>query len=91
MKLGREKVNHISKLIIQELDTDERVTLLKEANEARIYVFKAMLDQLKIEEEIDDEVRRILSSYTKKIVEGSAEWDVMYSKQLEEELNKRKL
>lgn len=91
MRLSREKINHIAKLIGEELGRDQRVKLLKDVNEMRLHVFRMLMDQLKIEDEIDDEVRRILSSYSKKIVEGSHEWDVMYAKLFDEELSKRKL
>lgn len=89
MRLSREKINHIAKLIVASMEKDERVRLLEDANEARLHVFRMMLDQLKIEDEIDAEVRRILGSYSAKIVEGSRDWDVMYSKLFEQELSKR--
>jgi hypothetical protein len=34
-------------------------------------------------------VRRTLASYSRKIVEGSREWDVMYQKLYDEEFAKR--
>jgi hypothetical protein len=91
MRLNREKVNHIAKLIVEDFNKDDRVGLLQEANDTRIHVFKMMLDQLTVEDEIDGDVRRILGSYSKKIEEGTRDWDIMYAKLFEEELNKRKL
>jgi hypothetical protein len=91
MKLNREKANHIAKLIVDELDKDDRVKLLKDSNETRIILFKKLLDQLQIEDDIDNTVRHTLDSYSKKITEGTGEWDVMYAKLFEEEMNKRNL
>jgi len=91
MRLSREKVNHISRLIVEDLQNDARIKFLQNANDTRLHVFKIILEQLKIEDEIDGEVRRILNSYSKKITEGSQEWDVMYAKFFEQELNKRNL
>jgi hypothetical protein len=91
MRLSREKVNHISRLIVENLQNDARIKLLQNANDIRLHIFKIILEQLKIEDEIDAEVRRILNSYSKKITEGSQEWDVMYAKLFEQELNKRNL
>lgn len=42
-------------------------------------------NELKFGEDIDAEVRKKLQSYTKKLVEGSPEWDIMYRKFFEEE------
>jgi hypothetical protein len=65
------------------------VKFLKAENDVRLQVVKTMSDELKIEEAIDAEVRRKLASYSRKIVEGNREWDVMYQKLLEEETKKR--
>lgn len=91
MRLSRDKVNHMAKLIAEDLEKDDMIELFQTANETRLGIFKIMLDQFKIEDEIDGEVRRFLDSYSKKIIEGGQEWDVMYIKQFEEEVNKRKL
>jgi hypothetical protein len=48
-----------------------------------------MAAELALEAEIDKKVRARLSSYSRHIVEGSAEWDVMYRKACEEEQKKR--
>ena len=48
-----------------------------------------MQDALKLEEEIETSVRLALYSYTRKIVEGTRDWDVMYQKLYDEELARR--
>jgi hypothetical protein len=40
------------------------------------------------EAEIDQKVKAKLASYSRGIVEGSAEWDVLYRKTFEEEVRK---
>jgi hypothetical protein len=45
--------------------------------------------ELAVEAEVDRKVRARLASYSRPIVEGSAEWDVMYRKACEEEQKKR--
>jgi hypothetical protein len=40
------------------------------------------------EEDIDQKVKAKLASYSRGIVEGSAEWDVLYRKAFEEETRK---
>jgi hypothetical protein len=44
---------------------------------------------MKLAEDIDEAVTRKLQSYSKKIYEGSSEWEVMYNKFFEEETAKK--
>jgi hypothetical protein len=89
MSLSRPKINYLSQLIVKALQKADTVKFLKAENDVRLQVVKTMSDELKIEEAIDAEVRRKLASYSRKIVEGNREWDVMYQKLLEEETKKR--
>ena len=45
--------------------------------------------ELAQEEGIDRKVRAKLSSYSRGIVEGSSEWEVLYRKTFQEELRKQ--
>jgi hypothetical protein len=55
----------------------------------RLQIVKTLTDELRIEEIVDAEVRRKLSSYSRKIIEGNREWDVMYQKFYEQEMKRR--
>ena len=90
MRLTRDKINHISQLVMKELAKSGAVEFLREPNEVRLEIVKLIADELRIDDEIDDRVRRTLNSYSRKIVEGSREWDVMYIKLYDEEFNKRR-
>jgi hypothetical protein len=46
-------------------------------------------DVLSIDDEVDNMVRKKLNSLSRKVIEGSNEWDVMYAKYFEEEMNKK--
>jgi uncharacterized protein len=89
MSLSRQKINHLSQLIIKELQKAGHVTLLKPENDVRLQIVKTLTDELRIEEIVDAEVRRKLSSYSRKIIEGNREWDVMYQKFYEQEMKRR--
>jgi hypothetical protein len=89
MGLSRPKINHLSQLIIKALQNAGNMTFLKPENDVRLQIVKTLTDELKIEEVIDAEVRRKLASYSRKIVEGNREWDVMYQKFYEQEMKKR--
>lgn len=89
MRLSREKILHLSRLIVDALDDQELVTWHTDKNSLRAEITNVMLDELGVEEEVDEEVRRMLHSYKRKIIEGSREWDVMYQKLYEEQMKKR--
>ncbi len=89
MRLSRDKIIHLSHLIVNALDDKELVTWLTDKNTLRMETVNMMLEELSVEEEVDQEVKRILRSYKRKIMEGSREWDVMYQKTFEEQMKKR--
>lgn len=89
MRLSRDKIMHLSHLIVNALDDKELVTWLTDKNSLRMEIVNMMLEELSTEEEIDQEVKRILRSYKRKIIEGSREWDVMYQKTFEEQMKNR--
>ena len=89
MRLSRDKVMHLSHLLVDALDNEELLTWLVDKNTLRKEIAETMLEDLRIEEEVEQEVRRILLSYKRNILEGSREWDVMYQKTFEEQMKKR--
>jgi hypothetical protein len=89
MSLSREKINHLSQILLRELPKIPGVTLQAPPNTIRLEIVRAFNEALKLEAAIDTAVRRTLTSYARQIVEGSREWDVMYQKLYEEELAKR--
>ncbi len=89
--LSREKINHISKELIERLEADEEISLLKPANDVRLRIVRVMTEEIRLEETIDDEVIHTLQSYGRKIPEGSPEWEILYRKHHEEELVRRGL
>jgi len=89
MSLSREKINHLSQVLVKELDNLPGVMLYEPENDIRLAIVRAFNEALKLEETIDTLVRRKLNSYSRPIPEGSREWDVMYQKFYDEEFDKR--
>ncbi len=89
--LSREKINHLSKLLMENLEGEEGVALLKPANDVRLRIVRVMTEELRLEETIDDDVTRTIQSYNRNIPEGSPEWEVLYRKHYEQELIRRGL
>jgi hypothetical protein len=88
MRWSRERLFHLADLIMKELGSTEGVTV-KAPDEIRTEIFRAVSDEAKLEETVDSEVRRILTSYSRPAPEGSREWEVLYQKTREEVLRRR--
>lgn len=86
MMLSEDKISHLSHILLNKLydldiidmDEDEEATVRKE-------IKKIIVAELKVGEEIDQIVRKKLQSFSKKLIEGSSEWEVLYSKYFREE------
>jgi hypothetical protein len=89
VKLSRERVLHISRLILAHLDQDDAVEYFEDPQEIRQQIVKMIEAEVKADEMIDALVRRKLESQ-KRLVEGSDEWDVLYRKYYEEEVAKHR-
>lgn len=90
MLLSEDKINHLAHLILRELEQDPKVRPLASSPLLLKEIKRSLLGELRVEDEVDAEVRRQLSSYSRKIVEGSPEWDVLYRKAFEQEMKRRK-
>ncbi len=89
MKLSRDKVNHISSLIVNDFEEREDLDYKMDLNDVRLEIAHVMMEELKLDEKADTEARKIIASYKeKKIREGTPEWDIMYQKHYEECLKK---
>ncbi len=49
---------------------------------------KSLSKFLKIEDEADENARKICASYSRKMREGTGEWEILYNKHYEEHLSK---
>jgi len=86
MRLSREKINLLSHIVADKLASIDEVQFIEDRNTIRLAVFDIGSKWLKTEEAVDLEARRKIESQTRKIPEGSAEWDILYRKYYEEEL-----
>ena len=91
MTISREKVNHISKIIIDDLEKREDFDYKAELNEVRLEIAHVMSEYLKIEDQADENARKVCASYSRKLREGTDEWDVLYNMHYEEHLSKHGL
>ena len=86
--LIEDKISHLSNVILQVLKRSPLVTI--QADDGRVLkeIKRVLASELAQEEDIDRKVKDKLASYSRGIVEGSAEWEVLYRKTFEEETRK---
>lgn len=92
MRLSDDKVSHLSHLILEELiESEDLLEIMGDEPRVRREIKKAILDEFQIEDEIEREARKTLSTYSQKIVEDSREWDIMFRKICEQEMDKKRI
>jgi len=90
VKLSREKVVHLSHLILNYMNNDEEIEFYADPQEIRTQIFQMISDEMRADEAIDAIVRRKIETQKRTIAEGSDEWDVLYRKYYEEESAKHR-
>jgi hypothetical protein len=91
MKISRDKVNHISKLIVDSLAKQDEFDYKSELNDVRLEIVNVINDQLMIEDQADASARKICATYSRNLREGTEEWDILYHKHYEEHRSKHGL
>jgi hypothetical protein len=86
MMLSEDKISHLSHILLNrlydldliDLDEDEEASIRRE-------IKRTIVGELKIGEDIDQIVRKKLLTLSKKLIEGSSEWEILYKKYYREE------
>ncbi|MBI4013764.1 MAG: DUF507 family protein [Candidatus Rokubacteria bacterium] len=89
MRFSRERVFHLAARMTEELLATDGVVAQKPADDIRTEIIRVLSDEVRVEETIDAEVRKILSSYARPAPEGSPEWEILYRKTREEVFRRR--
>jgi hypothetical protein len=87
-RLSREKINFLSKQILGSLSNNDQVEFLDDSNEIRLVIVKAIEEEMRLYESLDRKAIEKIQSQKKSIEEGSREWEILYRKYYNEELNK---
>ena len=87
-RLSREKINFLSKQILGFLSKNDQVEFLDDPNEIRLVIVKAIEEEMRLYESLDRKAIEKIQSQKKSIEEGSREWEILYRKYYNEELNK---
>lgn len=87
--LTEDKASHLSHVILQAVKNNPVVTVKSDDGRMLKEIKRVIATELAQEEEIDRKVKAKLGSYSRGIVEGSPEWDVLYRKTFEEETRRQ--
>lgn len=88
MILSEERVSHLARIVVDGIYNDDLVDFSDD--DAALRAAKRGLSSfVKEMDDVDKRVNAKIASLKRGVVEGSPEWDVMYGKYFEEELQKR--
>jgi uncharacterized protein len=88
MRLSREKTVRLSHRTVDLLASIPAVDFIEDRDTIRQEIVTILTSLLKLEEQVDTEVRAKIGSQKKEILEGSEEWDIMYRKYYAEGLKR---
>ena len=86
-----DRMNQVAHQIRKYIETDDTVEIFEHPNKIRRRIFEKLKQLVREEKEIDREVRQRIKSYSKKIVEGTPEWKILYNRIYEDALKRRGL
>lgn len=88
LKLSRNKVNCLTRLIIEYIEIDEELDYVEDIGNIRLKLFHIIMNELRMYEDIENNAKERVNSQKKTIPEGSREWEILFRKYANEELNK---
>ena len=94
MRMSRERLFGLAERIVSDLAATEGVVVRQIADEKvrthlRTEIFRVLEEEGRLEETVDQEVRKTLGSYSRPAPEGSAEWEGLYNKTRDEVYRRR--
>ena len=90
MRLSEDRISHISHLVLNALVQDRHVNALQPEERLLREIKRTITAELQFEDEADAAARRTIQSLSRRVPEGSPEWDVLYRKYMDEEIRRRR-
>ena len=88
-RLSDEKVTHLTHVLLKGLMDKKLLALKDEEGAIRKAIRQAIQSELRVGEEMDKAAKQKLATFSRKLAEGSPEWEVLYKKFMREEEVKR--
>jgi len=88
MKLSEERVSHLARLVVDGIWNDDLVDYTDDDAALRA-AKKGLSDFMEELDAVDVAAKAKVASLKRGVMEGSPEWDIMYGKYFEEEMQRR--
>ncbi len=88
LKLSRNKVSHLTRLIVEYIERNEDLDYRDGIGSIRQQVFRLIMDELHFYQDIETRARERVCSQKRTVPEGSREWEILFRKYANEELDK---
>ena len=89
MRLSEDRISHLSHLAADGVWKDDLVDFTDD-DKALQEIKAALTEYFKVEDEADEAAMKKIRSLSRDVPEGSREWDILFKKYYEEEMNKKK-
>ncbi|MCK5056936.1 MAG: DUF507 family protein [Candidatus Aminicenantes bacterium] len=86
-KLSRNKVNCLASLITSHIENSDDLDYSDEIGNIRFKIFHLIMDELRMYEQIENNVKERMKTQKRSIPEGSREWEILFRKYSTEELS----
>jgi hypothetical protein len=90
VRLSEDRISHISHLVLDALVQDRHVDALQAEERLLREIKRTITAELQFENDADTAARRTIQSLSRRVPEGSPEWDVLYRKYMDEEMHRRR-
>ncbi|MCZ6695067.1 MAG: DUF507 family protein [Acidobacteria bacterium] len=88
MRLNHERCVHLSHRFLEALEEEDSVDFLRDLNVVRLRALQILEAEMMREEEMEESIRRRITTQKRDIPEGSPEWEVLFRNYYEEEVRK---
>ena len=88
LKLSRNKVNCLSNLITSHIEKSEDLDYNVDIGNIRFKIYHLIMDELRMFEQIENHSREKMSTQKRTVLDGSREWEILFRKYVNEELEK---
>ncbi|MFQ5427677.1 MAG: DUF507 family protein [Thermodesulfobacteriota bacterium] len=89
MRLSDERISHIAHLVTDAIWNDDLVDYSDDAK-ALAEAKRVITEIFRVEDVADDAAREKIRSLSRDIPEGCREWEILYKKYFDEEINKKR-
>jgi len=90
MRLSEDRISHISHLVLDGIIKNKLAEPVQAEEKMLREIKRTMTAELKFEGDADEAARRTIQSLSRRVPEGSPEWEVLYRKYRDEEIRRRK-